>query len=78
MTEGFHLCMVVQAKWARCTNATQEEQTLEGSENEEMPQSANCLSLAQHQTGQSPLAWMSRKYCAFMQTFPGASWLDKK
>ena len=77
LTEGTHFCTVVQAKWARCTNTTLEEQTLEGSETEEVPQSANCPSLAQYQTGETPLGWLNRKLCAFMQTFPRASWLDK-
>ena len=45
--------MVVQAKWARCTNTAMEEQTSEGSETEKAPQSANCPLLAQHQTGDS-------------------------
>ena len=45
--------MVVQAKQARCTNTALEEQTPEGSETEEVPQSVNCPSLAQHQTGNS-------------------------
>ena len=53
-TEGTHLCMGGQAKWVRCTNMIPEEQTLEGSETEEAPQSVNCPSLAQHQTGETP------------------------
>ena len=52
-TEGTHLCMVVLAKWARCTT-TLEEQT-QKSDMEEAPQSANCLLPAQHQTGKTPL-----------------------
>ena len=49
--------MVVQAKWARCTNTALEEQTLEGSETEEAPQSVNCLSLAQHSNRQVRVLW---------------------
>ena len=47
LTEGTHLCMVVQAKQAKCTTTTLEEQT-QKSETEKAPQSVNCLSLAQH------------------------------
>ena len=77
LTEGTHLCMVVQAKKARCTNTTLEEQT-QNSETEEVPQSVNCLSLAQCQTGWTPLGWVNRRLCAFIQTFPRASWIDKE
>ena len=42
-TEGTPLCMVLWAKGGRCTSTTLEEQSLEGSETEEVPQSANCL-----------------------------------
>ena len=45
-TEETPLCMVVQAKLARCTNAALEEQTPEGSETEEAAQSVNCPLLA--------------------------------
>ena len=77
LTEGTHLCMVEQAKWARLTNTTLEEQTPEGSETEETPQSANCPSLAQLQAGETPLGWVNRKLHAFMLTFSRASWIDK-
>ena len=77
LTEGIHLCMIVQAKWARCTNTALEEQMLEGSDTEEVLQSAICPLLAQHQTGETPLEWVSRKLCAVMQMFPRASWIDK-
>ena len=63
LTERTHLCMVVWAKWTRCINTALEEQTSEGSEAEEAPQSANCLSLAQHQTGETPLGQVNRKLC---------------
>ena len=49
LTEGTPLCMVVQAKWARCTSTALEEQTPEESKTKEVPQSVNCLSLAQCQ-----------------------------
>ena len=52
--------MVVQAKWARCTNTALEEQTQERSDTEEAPQSVNCPSLAQPQTGETPLAQVNR------------------
>ena len=77
MTEGTHLCMVVQAKWATCSNTTLEELTREGSETEEVQHSANCLSLAQHQTGKTPLGWVNRKLHVFIWTFPRASWLGE-
>ena len=69
--------MIVHAKWARCTTTTLEEQTLEKSEIEEVPQSANCPPQAQHQTGETPLAWVNRRLCAFIQTIPIAFSLDK-
>ena len=69
--------MIGCAKWARCTTTTLEEQTLEGSETEEAPQSANCPSPAQHQIGETLLGLVNRKLCAFIQTFPQASLLDK-
>ena len=40
-----------RAKQARCTTITLDDQTLEGSETEEAPPSANFPSLAQHQVG---------------------------
>ena len=69
--------MVVQAKWARCTTTILEEQTLEGSETEGAPQSANCPMPAQHQTGETLLGWVNWKLCAFILTFSRASLLDK-
>ena len=75
--EDTHLCMVVQAEQARCTNTVLEEQILEGTETEEVPQSANCPLLVQHQTGETPQGWVNMKLYAFMQIFPRASWLDK-
>ena len=76
-TEGTPLCMIVHAKWARCTTTTLEKQILEKSETEEAPQSANCLSPTQHQTGETPLGWLNRKLHAFICIFPRASLLDK-
>ena len=72
-----YICTVVQAKWARCTNNAPEEQTPEVNETEEGPHSVNCPSLAQHQTGETPLEQVNRKLHAFMWMFSGASWLDK-
>ena len=34
-----------------------------------MPQSVNCLPLAQHQTDKTPLGWVNRKLCMFLWTF---------
>ena len=62
--------------WPRCAT-TMEEPTQKVSENEEMPQSANCLPPAQHQTGETPLGWINRKLCAFLRMFSGASLLDQ-
>ena len=47
--------MIMATKQARCTTTALEEQTLEKSETEKVPQSANCLSLAHHHTGKTPL-----------------------
>ena len=76
-TAGTYMCTVVQAKWSRCTNTALEEQTPEGSKTKYMPQSANCPSLAQHQTGETSLGWVNRKLCVFMWMFSRASWIDK-
>ena len=75
-TEVTHLCTVVQAKQARCTTTTLEEQT-QKSEAEEVPQSASCLLPAQHQTGETPLRWVKRRFHAFIWMFPRASLIDK-
>ena len=69
--------MIVHAKQARCITTTLEEQTLQKSMIEKTPQSANCLSLAQHQTGESSLGWVNRRLHAFIQTSPRAPLLDK-
>ena len=74
-TEGTHLCTVVQAKQAWCTT-TLEEQT-QKSETEGVPQSVNCLSPAQCQTGETPLGWMNRGLHTFILMLPKASWIDK-
>ena len=42
-----------------------------------MPQSAKCLPLAQHQTGETSLGWINRKFCVFLRMFSGASLLDQ-
>ena len=74
-TEGTHLCMVVQAKWARCTTTTLEEQT-QKSETEEVPQSVNCPLPAQHQTGETPLGWVNRRlWCIHLDV--SQSFLDR-
>ena len=75
-TERTHLCMVGQAKQARCTTTTLEEQT-QKSETEEVLQSANCLLLAEHQAGETALGWVNRRLHAFIQMFSRASWIDK-
>ena len=77
-TEGTPLCMVVQAKQARCTATTLEEQTLEESETVEVPQSVNCPSPTKHHTGETPLGWENRKLHAFIWTFSGAFLLDQR
>ena len=64
-------------KWVRCTNTALEEQTLDGSETEEALQSVNCPLLTQCQTAETSLGQVNRNLCAFMQTFPKASWRDK-
>ena len=56
---------------------TLEEQTLKGSEAEEVPQSANCPLPAQHQTGENPLGWVNRKLYMFFWMFSRASFLDQ-
>ena len=69
--------MIMCAKQARCTTTTLEEQTAEKNEMEEVPQSANCPLLAQHQIGKTSLGWVNRRLHVFMQMFPRASLLDK-
>ena len=76
-TEGTPLCMVMWAKWSRCTTTTLEEQTPEESETEEVLQTADCPLLSQPQTGETPLGWVNRKLHVYMWTFSGASWLDQ-
>ena len=76
-TEGIPLCMIVWAKQASCTMTTLEEQTPEESETEKVPQSVSCLSLAQCQTGETPLGSVNRRLCAVIRIFPRASLLDK-
>ena len=71
------LCMVMQAKWAKCTITTLEEQTPGRSETEEAPQGVTCLPPSQSQMGESPLGWGNRKLCAFLWTFSGAYLLDQ-
>ena len=76
-TEGTAICMIMHAEQSRCTTTTLEEQTPWESETEEAPQSANCPSLAHHQTGKTPLGWVNRKLHAFIWTISRASLLDK-
>ena len=73
LTFSHHSCKWAEQAW--CTTTTLEEQTLEGSETEEVPQSVNCLPLAQQQTVETPLGWMNRKLCAILQTFSRVSLL---
>ena len=63
--------MVVQAM---CTTTTLEEQT-QKSETEEVPQSVNCLSLAQCQTGETPVVWVNRRLCIHLDI--SQSFLDR-
>ena len=72
-TEGTPLCIIMCAKWARWTTTTLEEHTLEESDTEKAPQSVSCPSLAQHQTGKTPLGWVTRWLCVFIRTFLRAS-----
>ena len=76
-TEGTPLCMIMHAKWDRCTTTTLEEQTLEENETQEAPQSVNCPSPALCRTSETPLGWVNRKLHAFIWTFSRASLLDK-
>ena len=46
--KGTPLCMAVQNEQARSATTILEEDTLKESETEEVPQSVNCLLLAQH------------------------------
>ena len=66
---GSPSCTGVQAGQTRCTTTILEEPIQRVSENEKVPQSAKCLLLAHHQTGETPLGWVNRKLCAFMSTF---------
>ena len=61
----------------QCPIIALEEQTLEGSETEEVSQNANCQLLAQHQTGETPLGQLNRKLYALLWIFSRASWIDK-
>ena len=75
--KGTPLCTVMWDEWAWCTTTTLEEQTPEGSEAEEVSQSVTCLPPAQWQTVRTPLGWVSRKLCAFLQMSSGVSLLDQ-
>ena len=44
--KGGPLCSGLQAEWTRCATTSLEEPTWKESENEEAPQSVNCLLLA--------------------------------
>ena len=69
--------MVMQAEQARYATTALEEQTLEGCETEEVPQSVNCLLLVQQQIVETPLDWLKRKLCALLQMFSRVSILDQ-
>ena len=69
-TEGTPLCVIVWAKWARCTITTLDEQTPEETGTERAPQSLSCLLLTQHQTGETPLGWMNSKLNVSTWTCP--------
>ena len=75
-TEGTPLCMIIDAKQARCTTTILEEQT-QKSETEKEPQCVNCPLPAQCQTDETPLGWVKRRLCAFIWMFLRASLLDK-
>ena len=74
---GAPLCSGVQAEQTRYATTILEEPIWKASENEEAPQSAKCLLPAQCQTGETPLGWVNRKFCAFLRTFSRASLLDQ-
>ena len=74
---GAPLCTIAQAEWTRCATTVLEEPTQRVSENEKVPQSAKCLPLAQHQTGETPLGWLNRKLSAFLKMCSGASLPDQ-
>ena len=74
---GAPLCSGVWTECTRCTTTILEEPTQKAIENEEAPQSMNCLSLAQHQIWETPLGWVNRKLCAFLRMFSGASLPDQ-
>ena len=69
--------MVVHAEQVKCTPTYIKEQTPERSETEEVPQSVNCLPLAQKQTVETPLHWVNRNFCAILWTFSEVSLLDQ-
>ena len=71
------LWMVVWAEWAQCATTTLEEQTADRSETEEVPQSVECLLLAQQQTVKTPPGWVNRKLCAVLWMFARVSTLDQ-
>ena len=68
-------CMIMCAKWARCTTTITEEET-QKSETEKAPQSANCLLLVQCQTDETPLGWVNRRLCIHSDFFQ--DFLDKE
>ena len=77
LQRGLHSVQSCELSGPMYTTTTLEEQTLEGNETEEAPQSVNCPLPAQHQTGETPLGWVNRKLYTFLQTFLGTSLLDK-
>ena len=74
---GAFLYTSVWAEQTRCATTVLEEPTQKVRGNEKAPQSAKCLPLAQHQTGETPLGWVNRKLCAFLRTSSRASLLDQ-
>ena len=66
---GGPLCTGVWAEQTRCTTTVLEDPTQKASENEKVPSSAKCLLLAQHQTGETPLAQVNRKLHTFLRMF---------
>ena len=73
---GAPLCSAVQAEWTKCVTTILEEPTQKMGETEEVPQSTKCLLPAQHQTGETPLRQVNRKFCTFLGMLSRASLLD--
>ena len=67
---GAPLCTGVQAEQTRCATTILEEPTQKASEHEKVPQSAKCLPLAQHQTGETPLGQVKGSSMCSWECFP--------